>query len=120
MNRVHCTSVHKYYFDYFIFVHFIFPAGAGDRIGWAFGLGLERFAMKMFDIPDIRLFWSEDPRFLKQFKSGMVSKFQPFSKYPPTSKDISFWIHDKDFSSNDLYEIARAVGGDVIEEVGTY
>jgi phenylalanyl-tRNA synthetase alpha chain len=34
------------------------------EVGWAFGLGLERWAMKLFDIGDIRLFWSEDPRFL--------------------------------------------------------
>jgi phenylalanyl-tRNA synthetase alpha chain len=39
-----------------------------DEIAWAAGLGLERFAMKLFDIPDVRLFWSEDPRFLDQFK----------------------------------------------------
>lgn len=26
--------------------------------GWAAGLGLERFAMKLFKIPDVRLFWS--------------------------------------------------------------
>lgn len=32
--------------------------------GWAFGLGLERWAMKLFGIDDIRLFWSQDPRFL--------------------------------------------------------
>jgi phenylalanyl-tRNA synthetase alpha chain len=29
-----------------------------QEVGWAFGLGLERWAMKLFDIPDIRLFWS--------------------------------------------------------------
>jgi phenylalanyl-tRNA synthetase alpha chain len=33
-------------------------------MGWAAGLGLERFAMLLFNIPDIRLFWSLDNRFL--------------------------------------------------------
>jgi phenylalanyl-tRNA synthetase alpha chain len=28
------------------------------EVGWALGLGLERWAMKLFDIKDIRLFWS--------------------------------------------------------------
>lgn len=46
---------------------FLIVAGAQDQIGWAFGLGLERIAMVLYDIPDIRLFWSEDERFLKQF-----------------------------------------------------
>lgn len=46
---------------------FFFPAGASEKIGWAFGLGLERIAMKLYNIPDIRLFWSEDTGFLSQF-----------------------------------------------------
>lgn len=28
------------------------------EVGFAFGLGLERWAMRLFDIKDIRLFWS--------------------------------------------------------------
>ncbi len=31
--------------------------------GWALGLGLERFAMLLFNITDIRMFWSEDHRY---------------------------------------------------------
>jgi phenylalanyl-tRNA synthetase alpha chain len=45
------------------------------RRGWAAGLGLERFAMLLFNIPDIRLFWSQDPRFLGQFKHGEIKEF---------------------------------------------
>jgi len=43
-------------------------SGVIDRIGWAFGLGLERLAMRLYDIPNIRLFWSNDIGFLHQFK----------------------------------------------------
>lgn len=60
--------------------------------GWAFGLGLERWAMKLFEIPDIRLFWSQDKRFLDQFKEGEIKKFKPYSKYPSCYKDLAFWI----------------------------
>jgi phenylalanyl-tRNA synthetase alpha chain len=35
--------------------------------GWAFGLGVERFAMRRYDINDIQLFYQSDVRFLKQF-----------------------------------------------------
>jgi phenylalanyl-tRNA synthetase alpha chain len=35
--------------------------------GYAFGLGMDRLAMILFEIPDIRLFSQNDLRFLKQF-----------------------------------------------------
>jgi len=35
--------------------------------GFAFGLGLERIAMLRHGIPDIRMFWENDLRFLRQF-----------------------------------------------------
>lgn len=35
--------------------------------GWAFGFGIERIAMLRYGIPDIRLFYENDLRFLHQF-----------------------------------------------------
>ncbi|MCL5005993.1 MAG: phenylalanine--tRNA ligase subunit alpha [Acidobacteria bacterium] len=39
----------------------------GRYSGWAFGLGVERFAMMKYDINDIQLFHQGDARFLEQF-----------------------------------------------------
>ena len=80
--------------------------GLPNHQAWAFGLGIERLAMVLFDIPDIRLFWSTDPRFTDQFSSGKITKFQPYSKYEMCYKDISFFLSPK-FSYNDLCAIAR-------------
>ncbi|XP_030613033.1 phenylalanine--tRNA ligase, mitochondrial-like [Archocentrus centrarchus] len=96
--------------------------GAEDKLGWAFGLGLERLAMVLYGIPDIRLFWSRDERFLKQFRVQDVHQaicFQPLSKYPPLHNDISFWLPDsrEGFTENDFYELVRSIGGDLVEKV---
>jgi len=37
--------------------------------GYAFGMGIERIAMLLYQIPDIRMFYENDMRFLEQFKS---------------------------------------------------
>ncbi len=37
--------------------------------GFAFGMGIERIAMLLYQIPDIRMFYENDVNFLKQFKS---------------------------------------------------
>jgi phenylalanyl-tRNA synthetase alpha chain len=37
--------------------------------GYAFGMGIERIAMLLYQIPDIRMFYENDLRFLEQFKS---------------------------------------------------
>lgn len=83
---------------------------------WAFGLGLERLAMTLFNIPDIRLFWSKDKRFLKQFKQNEITKFKSYSKFPTCFKDFSFYINN-DFQENDLHELIRSIAGDIVEEV---
>ncbi|DBA86203.1 hypothetical protein WJX77_005918 [Trebouxia sp. C0004] len=94
-------------------------AGHMGKTAWAFGLGLERLAMVLFDIPDIRLFWSNDKRFTKQFKQGQLrNKFKPYSKFPPCYKDVSFWLpSDDSFTENNLCEQVRGIAGDLVEEV---
>lgn len=113
-------------------------AGVPQRMGWAFGLGLERIAMLLFGIPDIRLFWSKDPRFVDQFKNdvgdgvsrktegeGRIVRFQPFSKYPASPRDVSFFLPSTSspaggrpvFHENDIMELVRDTAGDSVEDV---
>ncbi|KAI0203092.1 phenylalanyl-tRNA synthetase mitochondrial precursor [Astrocystis sublimbata] len=110
-------------------------AGVPDQVGWAFGIGLDRIAMLLFNIPDIRLFWSRDRRFLDQFKGvsddlALLRRFKPFSKHPGCPKDVSFWLASTsaaggnsakanvhDFHTNDVMEIVRSIAGDVVEDV---
>ena len=91
--------------------------------------------MVLFSIPDIRLFWSTDPRFLSQFTPGQISTFKPYSKYPPCLRDMSFWLprpeevqgstegvtgvglREKAWHENDYCEIVRDVAGDLVESV---
>lgn len=110
-------------------------AGVPSQLGWAFGMGLERIAMLLFEIPDIRLFWSKDSRFLSQFEGLSenlkgLKRFVPFSKYPACYKDVAFWLrstsssaggglraNSQDFHENDVMEIVRDIGGDLVEDV---
>lgn len=99
--------------------------GVPEKVGWAFGLGLERLAMILFNIPDIRLFWSQDPRFNAQFsaKKG-ITQFHTWSKYPHCNRDLSFWLDNgvnvkgpESLHENDVCDVFRDVAGDVVESV---
>jgi phenylalanyl-tRNA synthetase alpha chain len=110
-------------------------AGMPDQLGWAFGIGLERIAMLLFEIPDIRLFWSRDERFLGQFTGvsddlTRMKRFVPFSKHPACYKDVAFWLrstssaagggtrmNSQDFHENDIMEVLRDIAGDAVEDV---
>lgn len=99
-------------------------AGVYNSIGFAFGLGLERLAMILYEIPDIRLFWSQDSGFLNQFNEDEVDKnfkYKAVSQHPQCTNDLSFWLPAdlpmEAFSANDFYDLVRDVGGDVVEQV---
>lgn len=110
-------------------------AGVPQRLGWAFGIGIDRIAMLLFKIPDIRLFWSQDERFLSQFTGvsddlASIRRFAPFSKYPPSPRDVSFWLRSTSSPAggnaagatheNDVMEVVRSVAGDVVEDVSLF
>lgn len=88
-----------------------------DKVSWAFGVGLDRLAMLLFGVPDIRLFWLADPRFAQQFEQGKISTFVPWSKYPGIERDVSFWLSDTPLHTNDVMELVRTHGGDLVESV---
>ena len=60
-----CSAITLYEVRNVLYKHYV--AGVMSKVGWAFGLGLERLAMKLYSIPDVRLFWSDDSGFLSQF-----------------------------------------------------
>ena len=83
--------------------------------GWAGTFGIDRLAMIKMEIPDIRIFWSNDSRITSQFKD-INSKYKEVSKYPPITRDISFII-DKNINLNNYYELARDEANNLIEQV---
>ena len=101
---------------------------------WAFGFWIERLAMALKKIPDIRLFWSEDERVKKQWWN--FDAYKEVSNFPPVYKDISFLVPKTKFIKDikeskksgdleleneaDLFDIAwisRDVAWDMIEEI---
>lgn len=81
-------------------------------------LNIDHLATLTFSIPDWRLLWSPDPRFLSQFEPRHAGPFRPFSLYPPSySHDISFWMEPDSFDELDLHAVVRVATGGVVREV---
>lgn len=91
-------------------------AGLVGETGWVMRLGLDRMAMLMFEIPDIRYLWVDDGRFLSQFRDGVVARFRPYSTMPLHQKDVTFVVPDG-FNILMFCEIVREIGGDTVQSL---
>lgn len=81
--------------------------------------------MILYQIPDIRLFWSRDTGFLSQFANLQPQErivYKPISIHPQLRMDLSFWIPaNQELNSAEMRsnacDIIRSVGEDLIEQV---
>ncbi|XP_068456575.1 ferredoxin-fold anticodon-binding domain-containing protein 1 [Clinocottus analis] len=75
----------------------VFARNASDNmsnVSVTVSLNLDLLSTLMFSLPDWRLLWSHDPRFLQQFelRPSPGTPFHPFSMFPEHfCFDVSFW-----------------------------
>src|SRR5690606_21324758 len=65
---------------------------ASECSGFAFGMGIERMAMLLYQIGDIRMLYENDIRLLEQFKSN-IKQTNTFCKNSPI-KQVTKWTSD--------------------------
>ncbi|KAF1754746.1 hypothetical protein GCK72_021310 [Caenorhabditis remanei] len=105
-------------------------AGVTDKIGWAFGIGLERIAMVLYGIPDIRyarigllIILVERFGFLVSIRwktAGDDVKYKQISSHPQVIFDISFFLPEStqfNDMTSDVYDTIRTIGGELVEQV---
>ncbi|KAL6463397.1 hypothetical protein MHYP_G00277880 [Metynnis hypsauchen] len=81
-------------------------------------LNIDHLATLILSIPDWRLLWSADPRFLAHFEPRPIGPFRPFSLYPPSySHDISFWMEPDSFDELDFHAVVRVATGGAVKDV---
>ncbi|XP_062845008.1 ferredoxin-fold anticodon-binding domain-containing protein 1 [Trichomycterus rosablanca] len=83
-------------------------------------LNLDHLATLAFSVPDWRLLWSADPRFLACFRPGtwLPGPFQAFSLYPPSyTHDVSFWIEPDVYDELEFHRAVRIVTCGAVKDV---
>lgn len=98
-------------------------AGATNKIAWSCGFGLDRIAMALYGIPDIRLMRSNNTKFTSQFASmekdsGIL--FKPYSACPTFFKELILQLpRDADTAAfeYDFYELVRIAAENAVQKV---
>jgi phenylalanyl-tRNA synthetase alpha chain len=85
--------------------------------GWALGMGLDRLAMTLKDIPDIRYLRSTNPKIADQMKN--LSPYQEVSNQPAIKRDMSYSVPNTYVEEDISADIREALGDkiDTLEEV---
>ncbi|XP_029957091.1 ferredoxin-fold anticodon-binding domain-containing protein 1 [Salarias fasciatus] len=100
----------------------VFTTNASDNnshISITVSLNLDLLAVVMFSLPDWRVLWSHDPRFLKQFslRPSPGTPYRPFSLFPEHfSFDISFWTGST-WEEKKFYSAVREASRGTVEQV---
>ncbi|XP_033955213.1 ferredoxin-fold anticodon-binding domain-containing protein 1 isoform X1 [Pseudochaenichthys georgianus] len=100
----------------------VFASDEGDNISdvcVTVSLNLDLLAVLLFSLPDWRLLWSHDPRFIQHFElcPSPGKPFQPFSLYPETfSFDISFWTGPT-WNERKFHAVIREASHGTVEQV---
>ncbi|CAH2320285.1 ferredoxin-fold anticodon-binding domain-containing 1 [Pelobates cultripes] len=80
---------------------------------------MDLLTMCLLDIPDWRLLWTADDRFMQQYRKHGLKTFQYFSLHPPSyTHDVSFWVEDVSaFDDLEFHTIARKVTKGTITKI---
>lgn len=82
-------------------------------------LNLDLLAVLLFSLPDWRLLWSRDQRFLRQFgpDSAPGTSYRPFSLFPEHFRfDICFWTGPS-WEEEKFHALVREAGRGTVEQV---
>ncbi|XP_075957895.1 ferredoxin-fold anticodon-binding domain-containing protein 1 [Anarhichas minor] len=100
----------------------VFASNASDNISdvsVTVSLNLDLLSVLAFSLPDWRLLWSHDPRFLLQFElcPPPGKPFHPFSLFPEHfSFDISFWTGPT-WQERKFHAVIREASHGTVEQV---
>ncbi|XP_078538439.1 ferredoxin-fold anticodon-binding domain-containing protein 1 [Lissotriton helveticus] len=82
-------------------------------------LNLDALVIRILGVPDWRMLWTYDGRFISQFPCGKLKLFSSFSMYPPSYvHDISFWVNDEEqFDEVEFHTLVRRVSKECVTDI---
>ncbi|XP_069470407.1 ferredoxin-fold anticodon-binding domain-containing protein 1 [Ambystoma mexicanum] len=82
-------------------------------------LHLDTLLMVALGMPDWRMLWTYDERFLSQFCHGQLRRIHSFSLFPPSFvHDVSFWVRDRElFDEVEFHTLVRRVSKECVTDI---